>query len=754
MRAIVLLFALTILVAVTLPAGASVLVFDMGAASSPVYPGARQVTVTDPGWVSTSGLKDHDASAAGNPIWTNALTQDCITGNAPNGFRFPAAKGKWYVYVISGVGANWDTQAQYWDFDVSIGRETWQCEFESPNYTSGIRFPHHIFTATSNGQIEVRLAPRSKWAISGIIAWQPEDGKAARELIDQIEQWAPKEELAKWKEDVRPPAGPAPALSAADRTRGFYIWHRHWATPIYPWTNPTADEISPTLRIFAAPGEYEPITFTVHPLRRIQRAEVKPGDLGPVPASAFDIRKVRYMKARPNYSDESRLYRIVPDVLEPWQGGPLPADENATFWLTVHVPDDAKPGVYRGTIAFAGDGKVAELPVQLRILGVTLKEDPDHTYGIYYDDPLDRALNAPDEASRKHWLRKSELEHADMVAHGTRNVTMDCWSPAADANGRFDMTEALRRLEGELDMAQRFGFQPPYVMSISSESVYEKYTKKRLANHLQGVQMPPEAFFTEMTAMVNAIEQERKRRSWPEFLYQPYDEPGSEPAVIEFTARLFKAVKAAGVRTYTTASPEKPAYQPLKPYVDIWCTQTFLPAHDTAVADMKARPGLEYWCYPNDISGENDHTPVAGARMTYGFGFWRSGFKRLIPWMYQAGSGDPLNYLDGRMMDFFVRPDFDGTPIPVGLWEGFREGYDDMRYIYSLERAIAIAQESQSESIRAEAATARKTLDVVWKAIPVLPQYQYQGFWSPDEMDVYRWMIAERLERLTKLVRP
>ena len=70
------------------------------------------------------------------------------------------------------------------------------------------------------------------------------------------------------------------------------------------------------------------------------------------------------------------------------------------------------------------------------------------------------------------------------------------------------------------------------------------------------------------------------------------------------------------------------------------------------------------------------------------------------------------------------------------------------------ERAIAVAQESQSEPVRAEAAESQRMLDMIWKAIPVLAQYQYKGFWSPDEMDVYRWMIAERLERLTKLTRP
>jgi hypothetical protein len=55
--------------------------------------------------------------------------------------------------------------------------------------------------------------------------------------------------------------------------------------------------------------------------------------------------------------------------------------------------------------------------------------------------------------------------------------------------------------------------------------------------------------------------------------------------------------------------------------------------------------------------------------------------------------------------------------------------------------------------VQAEAAAAQQVLDSVWNAIPVLPQYQYRDFWLPDEMDVQRWLIAERAERLTQLLR-
>jgi hypothetical protein len=735
-------------------AAPGVVVFDMGGKDSPVWPGARQVTAADPGWSARQGLAEHDAPGHGDPVWTDPLTQDFVMGSAPTVFRFPAAPGQWSVYVMSGIGGHRPgNTAQFWDFDVLVGSQTWRCRFESPDGSGPYHFPRHTFSATSQGELVVTLTPRSAWTVSGIIAWQSKDDTAARTLIAQLEEWAPAEERAKWQEDVRPPAGPPPAISAADRARGYLIWHRHWATPIYPWTNPTPEELNPTLRIFASPGEYEPLTFTVQPLRPLRQTSIGVTALGPVPAAAVDVRKVRYMKARRNYS-ATGFCRIVPDVLDRWTGGPLTVGENATFWLTLRVPEDARPGLYSGRVRFSADGEAADIPVLLRVMDIKLQEDSDHSYGIYYYDPFARVAEAPDETSRQYWIRKSELEHADMVAHGTRNVTLNCWSGAQSANGEFErLAASFDRLQAQLDRARRFGFQPPYMLSISTEAIYEKYMESGLARHLAGVQMPPDPFFAELTALVRTIEQERQQRGWPEFIYQPFDEPSSDPAVVAFMTRVFAAVKAAGVRTYTTASPQRPSYQPFQPYVDVWCTQTFLPERDAAIADMAQRPGREYWCYPNDISGENDHTPAAGARMTYGFGFWRSGFVRLIPWVYQYSVGDPDNYLDGDNMDFFVHSEPDGTPVPVALWEGFREGYDDMRYTYTLTQAIAEANASASAAVQAEAAAAQQVLDSVWNAIPVLPQYQYRGFWLPDEMDVHRWLIAERAERLTQLLR-
>jgi hypothetical protein len=450
---------------------------------------------------------------------------------------------------------------------------------------------------------------------------------------------------------------------------------------------------------------------------------------------------MRFLRARPNYTVRFR-YRVVPDLLEHFQSLDLVQGQNARFWITVRVPDDAPAGIYRGRITFECSGGRAELPLTLRILPFRLREDPGKLFGIYYRHPYDQMARADDEVSREYFRRRAELEHADMVAHGTRNVVLSCGSSAADARGNFHFQWDL--LGEKIALGQRYGFRGPLVMHISTEALYAKYVKERYGSHLRGVQDPPEEFGRELTALVKAIESERRRRGWPEFLYYPVDEPSTDQAAVNFMKEVLVACQAAGVRTYVTADPTHDQFDPLRPYVDVWCTQPFAPDRETIQADVQAR-GVEYWCYPNHVNGENDHTPVAGARMTYGFGFWRSGFLALIPWIYSSSTGDPFNYLDGASMDFFNRHEPDGTPIPVALWEAYREGFDDHRYLYTLEQTIAAARQRREVVCQAAAERAERELQTVADAIRVQTKYKYDGLWSPSEFDVYRWLIAQQI---------
>lgn len=754
------------LLVLTIPvmACAAPLLFDMGTEESAMMDGYTLVTADSVytaeagfGWDATEGMKPY-VKAWGEPVenanrgtsepppmFTNPLTEDCIVGDGARTFRVDAPAGTYTVYVVSGTGA--DLRYQYFDFDVLMRDNEARIRFEG-----SYRFRTARLKITTHGEpIEIGLSPGSKWLLNAVMIWSAADAETMEERIAALEQAMfvlPPEELAQWQQEPLPETTvfPEDLLSRNDYFKGYVVFGKPYTECVYPNTNPYPFELRPELKIFASPGEYEPLTFCVKTIDALPNVRVSVSDMGPVKAETVDIRHVKYMKTRPNYR-VTGTYRIVPDVLEPFAPMDLPADETHRCWLTVRIPEDAKPGLYNGSIFFECDrrfegGSNTEIPVQIRVLDIKLKEDPEKIYGIYYHNPLSNAVNAKDELSKAYFTRKADLEHADMVRHGTRNVTMSAWLPAADEEGNFkaDWT----RLEAYVEMALKYDFKPPFVVSLNTSGVYAKYMDERYGSHITGIKMPPKEFFDEMTRMAAFVESERVKRGWPEFLYYPIDEPGRDAASVAFMTELLKAIQAAGVKTYVTADPVVEAFEPMGPYVNVWCCQPFNPDREIVVKDMAERD-VEYWCYPNHVNGENDHTTVTGARMTYGFGFWRSGFKALIPWIYSAEIGDPDNYLDGSAMDFFNRHEDDGTPVPVAMWEAYREGYDDYRYVYTLETMIAAARQAGKTK---DADAAQATLDSVWDAIDVQIKYKYDGMWAPEEFDVYRWMIAREILEL------
>ncbi|MCD6360143.1 MAG: hypothetical protein J7M38_04700, partial [Armatimonadetes bacterium] len=670
--------------------------FDMGTPDSKVWEGAIRVTPetiysadTGFGWQAGDGMAaqvrvwEEMGSRRGRPappdMWSNAVTEDALVGEQESVFLLDVPDGDYNVYVLCGISDR--NRYMFWDFDVSVGTAgddepaaISRVQAEGAFQYTPVRLRAHV----AGDRLAVKLLPHSKWVVNCIMVYDDDDADTVEaDIIRPLEEWTfflPPEQQANWELEPSPPPGEYSPLTREDVDRGYLVFHRPWPEVVYPNARPRPEELNPTLRIFASPGEYEPLTVSVHLLDAVNDLNVSVSDIGPVPADSVDIRHVRYMRARPNYTTVGS-YRIVPDVLEPMYMFrdrrrynpvcPVCLRDGSThrFWLTVHVPEDAEPGMYEGSVTITADGeRSATVPVRLRILPIELREDPDKIYGIYYRDPIDYWSRAKDDYSKEHFLRRAEMEREDLVAHGIRNVVTSAWIAAADEEGNFHPDWTL--LEMKMEWAERYGFKPPYAVHINTGGVYRKYMGKGYGSHTSEAEIPPPEFAAEITAMVKLIEQERVRRGWPTFLYYPIDEPGRDEKSVALMKIVLKAIRDAGAPTYVTADPTYDQFQPLMPFVNVWCCQPFNPDRDTVLADMAARD-VQYWCYPNHVAGENDHTPVAGARMTFGFGFWRSGFVTLIPWIYSSSAGDQFNYLTSSSMDFMNRHEPDGTPIPV-----------------------------------------------------------------------------------------
>lgn len=153
-------------------------------------------------------------------------------------------------------------------------------------------------------------------------------------------------------------------------------------------------------RVFASPGEYEPISFAVRPTARVEQmmmhatALIGPGE---IPAANVAVASIE------SFHGGDR------DVLGPLgRAWDMPAYQRELFWATIHVPDDAKAGQYRGAVEITSrDRKVGQVDIELEVLPIRLAEAP-YALGLNYSSPKDP------EALAAHL--------ADMRAHGMTTV--------------------------------------------------------------------------------------------------------------------------------------------------------------------------------------------------------------------------------------------------------------------------------------------------------------------------------------------
>lgn len=721
------------------------------------------------------------------PIHLNALSQDHISGITNARFRVAAPNGAYKVWFLlgspGGGGINRPNRYIVWDTRIASGKSECSATFPGEEEARVL-----TMDVVSDGTLDFTISTRSRWLINGMaIVPAAQWDSVKREKLARYEQdiyLLPEEQWAKWTRTQHEEKNPMPEFTREELDRGLVTYTRSYISNIWPNSAPLRGEIDAPVRAFASPGEYEPLNFAILPLRDLEDVRVTFSDLQAkdgqcINAASIDVRFVKYMWTRPNYNYLYTAYR-APDVLMPMVPSDLTKGENFRVWATVHVGDGIPAGIYTGrSEIFSGDKKLHEVPVALRVLPINLMKDNSITYGMYYSNPSSNMNLAKDAFSREWFRGKAEKEMRDLLDHGVNSITRNLHGKKTESG---DFEPDFADLAAQIDFGRRYGIKDrpmPLHMSTLPFSIYfEKYGIEKPGYHLVKVKMPPQGFFDDFTKLIERIEAERKLRQWPEILYYPLDEPepSGSPDVVPFVTKLMEAIKKVpGVRTYITADPVNeragPAWDPVVPFINVWCNQQFKPDFETIKARVKVRPDVEYWCYPNHICCENDHTRNIGARMTYGFGFWRSGYRGLVPWIYQGNSGNPWNYLDGEVSDMFVRTADDGSPIPVVLWEVYREGIDDVRYITTLEHWIERARAAGREDL---AKAGRNDLDFVWNSIKVQDKYKDDGswpnkqmnaskppvtpvgghldngMWDPPVFDNMRWVIASRIIEIQK----
>jgi hypothetical protein len=711
--------------------------FDFGGEDTPVAAGWLKVDEKlayaagrDYGWRSTAGLvavdcKDGDdlvrdfvaGRAHGKParhqfvvrVANGTYAVGFVAGDL-NGLVRPfrlLAQGKPVAARVGTGGANgWDAQT----FVVQVG----------------------------NGALELTFEAETSWHASALVVGPVDQLADVQAAVEQVEERfalrAPK--LQQGRKLVSADEGRGDVRGNPDRERrGYVVFTRPYAAQIFPTTVPNEIEVGRPVRLMATAGEHEPASVAVRAWQTLRnvRLEVGPlaGPQGNLPANALDVRVVRCWPQLSGDEPWNKTeYRVVPELLEP-QGrhGELWMRPLTTrqFWLTLHVPAQARSGFYRGTLTVrVADAEPTALPLEVEVLPFRLSWGRPITRGVYFNpqkDTPDRLMQADLQNIRAHGMNGLAfglgLEPGSLGAEGNRGRAWDL--------------AYLRWLMGWLRRVG--GFDGPLPLFLNGHGPLAPERREALVQ------------------TIRAVEQERKKQGWPEFLYYPVDEPFGGQR-LDDAVEWYRACKVVpGIRTYCTVSAQ--AAERLSPWLDVRCHAL---SHYQGFAWPQARDAAlakhaEFWWYSNTTRHYFTST-----RMKAGFFFWKVGATGQYYWNFRSPSAAPwTDFDDGTRDHIAAYPGLDG-PIDTIQWECCREGLDDAQYAATLETVLAAVAKRHPEA--PSVTEARRTLDELRAAVNVdlagydaqhpgqRNAFHYGSDWEPSRFDSWRRRLADAIQNL------
>lgn len=226
------------------------------------------------------------------------------------------------------------------------------------------------------------------------------------------------------------------------------VWVEDVHTKVLRDARPS-DNASQEFHLESARNEYESAQFVVRSPEPVKELTVKISDLlhenqiDRISADHIRVRFVGYIPLNKNTPD-SELIRVVaapceiPDPLLEDSTIALPPGQAQPIWITVFVPEDAKPGSYSGTVTVSLDKQETQLPMTLRVFSFALPGERHLFVTNWFNLGNIAKAHGVELYSDAFW---SILERyaCDMAEH-RQNVVLTPWS----------LIEVVRREDGSL----------------------------------------------------------------------------------------------------------------------------------------------------------------------------------------------------------------------------------------------------------------------------------------------------------------
>lgn len=382
------------------------------------------------------------------------------------------------------------------------------------------------------------------------------------------------------------------------------------------------------------------------------------------------------------------------------------------FWLTFHVPADATPGKYSGSLAFSAGGKgIGSMEADIVVHPFSLPKAATRYnidkrfYGTWMGVPGLAGMFEYDGESKSHKKMVSFADaklrlrniYADLAAHNMLNP----WTTSFSSEGNADLDNIQIDLMEETGLETRplFGstksfdfnwcfhlpqFPPKGMTDISPEGQPELF-RESLAAH--------EAY---IKASFDRVE---KRLGHRDIICSSIDEAG--PGTVRREMPFFAIVMKNGGRAFTTSGSD--------------ALSSFITgANDTPAslnrssAQVWHEGGSEVFTYAMPFSGPIN--PILWRR-NKGIRLYMANFDGNNEYQFYGGTdiwNEFATDASGYAPFTIVFPAYDGI-IDTLEWEALREGFDDVRYLTLLRRAARQAMRSSDKSL-----ARRGRLDYAW----------------------------------------
>ena len=496
-----------------------------------------------------------------------------------------------------------------------------------------------------------------------------------------------------------------------------------------------------TVRWTACRNEREPASFVIQarqPLRGVDvRISELRGEQGIVPAEAVDIRAVAPCFRRITDWPASVNWLLVHDpnlikiVDEPEPGAldaesavarayvkttvftraPMDAEtlqsadieDRRQFWLTVHVPQSAPSGVYRGSLTIECQNAAArKLAIELTVPPFDLLP-PEFEYSVYYPTWLEGGDLKADNASNYPVLADAQYlaELRNMAEHGCLNPNI-YEGPKLASDGTLDFTHlerilALRRQAGLASGPLYLNGAGPVV---SSTKIDPQQAQANVRWVREIVEWAKQRGHSEVYIMgqdeATGAQLTAQREAW-----QSIHEGGGKVFAANYGdfASLVADLLDLPVLLHPIHSKlDKLSLLPAEQFLSFTAEVSqavspnalLTPEHRKTIRTVH-KNGFKIFTYMDALSG---YTLPDTHRRLRGLALWKADLNGTMTWAYTHITQRPhtqAGRVDWSSIFCFVLRGNE-QPFDTLAWEAYREGYDDARYLATLRDALTKAK--------------------------------------------------------------